>query len=91
MSHSVQPMAFVPVETKGSLARSMATALSDHRLLDEIIAEVSPAARAMLLDPPLPTVWIDGRILNEVYEAIHRRHGADVLRRLFPQAVTAAV
>ena len=91
MSHSVQPMAFVPVETKGSVARSMATALSDHRLLDEIVAAVSPAARAMLLDPPLPTVWIDGRILNEVYETILRLHGADALRRLNRQAIEQGV
>ena len=84
-------MAFVPVETKGSVARSMAAALSDHRLLDEIVAEVSPAARAMMLDPPLPTVWIDGRLLNEVYEAILRLHGADVLRRLNRQAIEQGV
>ncbi len=91
MSRSVQPMAFVPVETKGSLARSMAAALSDHRLLDEIVAEVSPAARAMLLDPPLPTVWVDGRILNEIYETILRLHGPDTLRRLNRQAIDQGV
>jgi hypothetical protein len=91
MSNSVQPTPPAPLETKGSMARSMAQALAEHRLLDSVAAAVSPAARAMLLDPPLPTVWIDGRILNQVYEAILELHGADVLRRLNRQAVERGV
>lgn len=55
MTNSVQPTSGVPVETKGSVARSLAATLVEHRLLDGIAAAVSPAARSMLRDPPLPT------------------------------------
>lgn len=91
MSHSVQPAPFVPVETKGSVLRSIATTLTENRLFDGIAAAVSPTTRAMMLDPPLPTVWVDGRLLNEIYEAILKLHGADALRRMNRQAIEHGV
>jgi hypothetical protein len=91
MSDPVETMRPVPLETKGSLVRSVALTLGEHRLLDGVAAAVSPAARAMLLDPPLPTAWIDGRVLNEIYEAILQLHGVDLLRRLNRQAIERGV
>lgn len=91
MMSSAPSSSALPLETKGSVVRSMAATLGEHGLLDGIAAAVSPAARAMLLDPPLPTAWIDGRVVNEVYEAILQLHGADVLRRMNRQAIERGV
>jgi hypothetical protein len=73
------------------MVRSLAVTLVEHRLLDGIAAAVSPAARAMLREPPLPTEWIDGRVINEIFEAILQIHGADLLRRLNRQSVERGV
>jgi hypothetical protein len=91
MTNSVQPTSGMPVETKGSVVRSLAATLVEHRLLDGIAAAVSPAARSMLRDPPLPTEWIDGRVLNEIFEVILQVHGADLLRRLNRQSIERGV
>jgi hypothetical protein len=91
MTNSVHPSASTPVETKGSVVRSLAATLAEHRLLDGIAAAVSPVARAMLRDPPLPTEWIDGRVLNEIFEAILQLHGPDLLRKLNRQSIERGV
>lgn len=85
------PTSSPSVETKGSVVRSLAAPLGEHRLLDGIAASVSPAAARMLRDPPLATEWIDGRVLNEIFEAILLLHGADLLRRLNRQSIERGV
>lgn len=91
MSNSVQSTTALPLEIKGSVVRSLAATLVEHRFLDGIAAAVSPEARVMLRDPPLPTQWIDGRVLNEILEAIFRIHGPEVLRRLNRESVERGV
>lgn len=91
MTPAMRPTAPLPVETKGSVVRSLALTLVAHQLLDGVAAAVSPPARAMLLDPPLPTQWIDGRVLNEILEAILQIHGSEVLRRLNRESIERGV
>ncbi len=91
VSNSAQVTSSPPLETRGSVVRSLAATLVEHHLLDEIAATVSPAARSMLREPPLPTEWIDGRVLNEIFEAILRVHGADLLMRLNRQSIERGV
>ena len=91
MGPSVRPAAALPVETKGSVVRSLAATLAERRLLDGVAAAVSPAARVMLHDPPLPTQWIDGRVLNEIFEFILQIHGPEVLRRINRESVERGV
>ncbi len=91
MTTSMAPPSSPSVETKGSVVRSLAATLSEHRLLDGIAASVSPAACRMLRDPPLATEWVDGRVLNEIFEAILLLHGADLLRRLNRQSIERGV
>jgi hypothetical protein len=80
-----------PAEVKGSMVRSVAAVLVDRGLRDAIAAQVSPEARALLRDPPLPTEWIDARHFNEIYEALHEKVGADELRHLNREAVDRGV
>lgn len=91
MTYSVRTTAALPVETKGSVVRSLAATLVEHRLLEGVAAAVSAPARVMLRDPPLPTEWIDGRVLNEIFEAILQIHGAERLRRLNRESIERGV
>ena len=45
----------------------------------------------MLVDPPLPTAWIDARLINEVYEVLFVLLGATDLRRLNLEATQRGV
>lgn len=91
MTTSIAPTSNRAVETKGSVVRSLASTLSEHRLLDGIVGAVSPAASRMLRDPPLATEWIDGRVINEIFEAILLLHGPEQLRRLNRQSIERGV
>jgi len=71
-----------PAEVKGSMVRAVAATLSEHGLRDRIVAAVSSHAAALLLDPPLPTEWLDARLLNEIYEAVRGDVGDAELRKL---------
>lgn len=80
-----------PAEVKGSMVRSLAAVLGERGLRDSLAERVSPAARGLLHDPPLPTEWIDARLFNEIYEALYQRVGAEELRRLNRDAVDRGV
>ncbi len=71
--------------------RSLAAVLANHPARLQIIAGVSPEARALLGDPPLPTAWLDARLINEVFEAMRRLLGDDELRRVNLHAVDRGV
>lgn len=70
------------VGVKGSIVRAVVTVLTDQGFCDAVSARVSPGARALLLDPPVATRWIDARLQNEIYQALLDLVGSDKLRRI---------
>ncbi len=74
-------------EVKGSLVRSMVVTVSDHGLRQAVLDRVSPAAAALLRDPPLPTMWVPGPAYNEILQALYEIEGAERLRHLNREAV----
>jgi hypothetical protein len=91
MRESHLPEDSTEVGVKGSIVRAVAVAITEQGLRDAVLARVSPAARTILVDPPVATMWIDARLLNEVYQAIFDLGGADKVRRLNRSAVERGV
>lgn len=75
------------VGVKGSMVRSVAAVLAQRGLRDAVTGRVGPEARALLLDPPLPTQWVDARVFNQIYDALYELLGAERLRTLNKEAV----
>jgi hypothetical protein len=76
-----------PAEVKGSLVRSLVVTIHEHGLRDAVLARVSPAAAALVRDPPLATMWVDGPVFNEILQALYEIEGAERLRHLNREAV----
>ena len=87
MRDSHVPEDSTEVGVKGSIVRAVATAVTENGLREAVLARVSPAAGMMLVDPPVATMWLDARLLNEIYQAILDLAGADKLRRISRNAV----
>jgi hypothetical protein len=81
----------LPLEVKGSIVRSLVAAIAAHGHTAAVSARVSPAARALLTEPPLPTMWVDGRLSLELYQAVYETAGADQLRRISREAIERGV
>jgi hypothetical protein len=75
------------VEVKGSLVRAVILTLEAHGLREQVLARVSPSAAALLREPPLATRWIEGRLHDEILEALLQILGPDGLRALNKEAV----
>ncbi|MFO0760321.1 MAG: hypothetical protein U0359_27820 [Byssovorax sp.] len=71
--------------------RSLAGEVSIHPLRDAVLDRVSREARALLLDPPVATAWIDARLINDVYEVLRALLGDRELRKLNNDAVKRGV
>ena len=80
-----------PPEVKGSVIGSLVAAIAAHGLRDAVAARVSPAACALITEPPLPTMWVDARVSNELYQAVYEIAGADQLRRITREAIARGV
>jgi hypothetical protein len=91
VSPGVAAIGALPLEVKGSIVRSLVAAIAAHGQRDAVAARVSPAARALLTDPPLPTMWIDGRLSLELYQAVYDAAGAEQLRRISREAIERGV
>lgn len=78
-------------EVKGSMFRSVAVALVGHPARATIVAGVGPEARALLDDPPLPTAWLDARLINDLYQVMYERLGEAELRRINYEAAARGV
>ena len=81
------PTSIVAPEVKGSIIRALVAVLADRRLLDPVGERVSPAARALLVEPPLQTMWVDARISIEIYQAILEVAGPDQLRAISRESI----
>jgi hypothetical protein len=81
------PEPTVPAEVKGSLVRSMVAVVTEQGLRNAVIGRVSPVAAELLHDPPLPTMWIDAQVYNEILQALYEIEGAERLRHLNREAV----
>ena len=79
------------VAVKGSVVRAIVTLLTEHGLQDEMIRQVSPRAAALIVEPPLPTMWVDARDSNDIYQALHDLVGPERLRRLNHDAIERGV
>ena len=75
------------VEVKGSVVRAVVLTLGSHGLREAVLARVTPAAAELVRDPPLPTMWVDARPHNEIYQALLEVVGAERLRALNREAV----
>jgi hypothetical protein len=73
------------------MVRAVAATLAERGLRDRVVATVSSHAGALLLDPPLPTEWLDARLLNEIYEVLRGQVGDAELRKLNREAVKRGV
>jgi hypothetical protein len=79
------------VEVKGSLVRAVVLALEAHGLRDQVLARVSPAAAALIHDAPLATRWVEGRLHDEILEALLQIVGPEQLRAINKEAVERGV
>lgn len=80
-----------PTQVKGSILRSFIVAFRAHGISDAAAERLSPAARALIMDPPLPTEWIDASLSIEIYEAALQVVGSEKLRRIAKDATTKGV
>jgi hypothetical protein len=80
-----------PPEVKGSLVRALAGVVAARKLTQAVMARVSAPAGALLVDPPLATMWVDARLTNEVYQALYEVAGPDELRDLNREAIARGV
>ncbi len=89
----VEPMtgAQAAVEVKGSLVRAVVATLTAWGLRDQVLLRVSPSAAALVREPPLATLWVDGRLHDEILEALFQILGAERLRALNKEAVERGV
>jgi hypothetical protein len=75
-----------PVETKATMFRGLCTVVAAHGLREQLLAHVGPETRALILDLPPATTWLDARHLIEVDQALLELRGPVVLRQLTRQA-----
>ena len=78
-------------EIKGSILRPLILTLASRNLIDPVAARVSPAARAILLDPPVFTEWLDARLSIEIYQAVLEVAGADQLRAIGRESIARGI
>lgn len=64
------------------MVRGFLHALVEHSLLERVQAELDPAARAIAKAPPLPSEWVDGRVLFELNAVVYDLFGEEVLARV---------
>lgn len=64
------------------MVRGFLHALAEHGLLDKVTAELDPEARAIAKSPPLPSEWVDGRVLFELNAVVLDLYGEDMLGRV---------
>ena len=69
-------------ELKGSKVRGYVLALRSAGILDEVAAQVSPATRELLNNPPPSSQWVDMSVPVEVLEAVSRIKGLPFLRKI---------
>lgn len=74
-------------QVKGSIIRALVAVLGDRHLLSVVGERLSPAARALLLDPPLQTMWIDAGLGIEIYQAILETAGPEQLRAISRESI----
>jgi hypothetical protein len=92
MRESIAPSSEGPAtigrpQVKGSIIRALVAVLANRGLIAAVGERVSPAARALLLDPPLQTMWVDASVSVEIYQAILEIAGADQLRAISREAI----
>jgi hypothetical protein len=75
------------VEVKGSLVRAVVLTLEAHGLREQVLARVSPNAAALIREVPVATRWVEGRLHDEILEALLQIVGPDGLRELNKEAV----
>lgn len=79
------------VEVKGSMVRAFVQSLTDHGLRDKVMVRVTPEAAALIREPPVATMWVDGRLHNEILQAILELVGPERLRTINRDAVARGV
>jgi hypothetical protein len=66
--------------------RGLCAVILAQGMHEQVLARVDPATRAMMLDPPPATTWIDAHRLMDVDQVLLELRGAAVLRQMTRRA-----
>ena len=71
-----------PYRLKASVLRGYASVLQTRGELDAVLAGVTPAARGIIVRPPISTLWMDPEPVDEIMAAVEARGGLPAVKRL---------
>jgi hypothetical protein len=74
-------------QVKGYNVRGFVAAVSRRGLLADLEARATPATRALLVDPPSPSAWVDGTVLLELNTLLLEQRGEAVVRAIGRESI----
>jgi hypothetical protein len=78
-------------EVKGSLVRGYARQIDKMGLTGEVTAAVSQESRALMLDPPPASTWVDAMVIEEMMAAVDSLRGVEAARTVIREGQLGAV
>jgi hypothetical protein len=67
-------------EVKASTLRAYMAQIAKLGVLSDVMAKVHPDTRRAMEAPPLPSVWIDGMVIEDMISALESLRGMDAVR-----------
>jgi hypothetical protein len=76
-------------EVKGTLVRAYIREVEKLGLAEEVATRVSADTRAQMRELPLPSLWLDGSVIEELINAVDAVRGVEAVRTVTKQGQLA--